>query len=181
MAFIESTDAAGNTLRYELPAEEGVLITLGSAEDATLRFEAEGVAPQHATLSLTDGQYAITPAEGAVTVNGAPIEAAMLLVEGVDYAIGSLHLSFLSAAGEANEEAPAEEAAPKKKVVRRKKSLRSTLAAASPVPTRKENPIVTLITPFYVIAVVAAAFVAGLTLRYWLVTGGFLPAEWLNK
>ncbi|MCQ2364688.1 MAG: hypothetical protein MJ051_03950 [Akkermansia sp.] len=181
MAFIHSTDAAGNTLRYELPAEEGVLITLGCAEDATLRFEGEGVAAQHATLTFTDGQYAISPAEGAVTVNGAPIEGAMLLVEGVDYAIGSLHLSFSPEAGADEEgEAPAEESEPQKKVVRRKKSLRSTLNTPAPV-SRTENPIVTLIIPFYAIAVVAAAFVAGLTLRYWIVTGGFLPAEWLNK
>lgn len=181
MAFIESTDAAGNTLRYELPAEEGALITLGSAEDVTLRFDAEGVLPHHADIALTDGQYAITPAEGAVTVNGALIEAAMLLVEGVDYAVGSLRLSFIAAAAAASEETPTEEAAPVKKVVRRKKSLRGPLAAAAPAATKKENVIVTLITPFYVIAVVAAAFVAGLTLRYWLVTGGFLPTDWLNK
>ena len=181
MAFIESTDAAGNTLRYELPAEESVLITLGSAEDATLRYEAEGVLPHHADITLAGGQYAITPAEGAVTVNGAPIEAAMLLVEGVDYAIGSLRLSFIAAAAAASEEAPAEEAAPVKKVVRRKKNLHAPLAAAVTVSAKKENVIVTLITPFYVIAVLAAAFVAGLTLRYWLVTGGFLPTEWLNK
>lgn len=181
MAFIDSTDAAGNTLRYELPAEAGVLITLGSAEDATLRFEGEGVAAHHATITLADGQYAITPAEGAVTVNGAPIESAMLLVEGVDYALGSLHLVFCpeSAAAE-EEEAPAEKDEPKKKVVRRKKSLRSTLSGAAPASSH-ENPIVTLIAPFYAIAVIIAAFVAGLTLRYWLVTGGFLPADWMNK
>lgn len=181
MAFIDSTDAAGNTLRYELPAEEGVLITLGSAEDATLRLEGEGVAAHHATITHTAGQYAISPAEGAVTVNGAPIESAMLLVEGVAYALGGLQLAFLpeAPADEAEEEeAPAEEGT---KVVRRKKkSLRSTLAAAAPV-TKQENPIVTLIAPFYAIAVVIAAFVAGLTLRYWIVTGGFLPAEWLGK
>lgn len=184
MAFIDSTDAAGNTLRYELPAEAGVLITLGSAEDATLRMEGEGVAAHHADISLTDGQYAISPAEGAVTVNGAAIESAMLLVEGVDYTLGSLHLSFTPEAApaeaEADEEAPAEEETPKKKAVRRKKSLRSTLSG--PVPTSSaENPLVTLIAPFYAIGIIIAAFVAGLTLRYWLVTGGFLPADWLNK
>lgn len=180
MAFIDSTDAAGNALRYELPAEEGVLITLGCAEDATLRFEGEGVAAHHATITLTDGQYAIAPAEGAVTVNGAAIESAMLLVEGVDYALGSLHLSFSPESAPEAEETEVAADAPKKKVVRRKKSLRSTLSG--PVPTSsRENPIVTLIIPFYAIAVIIAAFVAGLTLRYWLVTGGFLPSDWMNK
>lgn len=183
MAFIDSTDAAGNQLRYELPAEEGVLIVLGSAEDATLRFESEGVAAHHATITLSAGQYAIAPAEGTVSVNGSPISDAMLLVEGVDYAVGTLHLGFSpETAAAADAEAPAEEAAEeaRPKPVRRKKSLRRVLAGA-PVPSQKENPIVTLIAPFYAIAVVAAAFVAGLTLRYWLVTGGFLPADLMNK
>lgn len=181
MAFIDSTDAAGNHLRYELPVEDGLLITLGCAEDATLRFEGEGVVAHHATITPAAGQYAIAPAEGSVVVNGAPIDSAMLLVEGVDYAIGSLHLSFspeIAAPAEAVTTEETEHARPK--TVRRKKSLRGVLAGA-PVASQQENPIVTLIAPFYAIAVVAAAFVAGLTLRYWLVTGGFLPTDWLNK
>lgn len=189
MAYLDSTDAAGNRLCYELPAEEGVLITLGSAEDVTLRFESEGIAAHHATITPAGGQFSIVPAEGTVEVNGAAITEAMLLVPGVDYALGSLHLSFSpenlptaeaaqeeSEAGEAGEDAP-------RKVVRRRKSrsAAAALAAASTIPTANENPLVTLITPFYVIAVLAAAFVAGLSLRYWILTGGFLPADWLGE
>lgn len=187
MAYLDITDAAGNHLRYELPAEEGTLLTLGCSGDASLHVEGEGVAAHHASITVASGQYAIAPAEGAVMMNGAAIESAMLLVEGVSYAIGSLHLSLCAGEAAAEEaEAPAEEAAdeatPRKTVRRRKasRSAASALAAASAV-TQSENPLVTLVTPFYVIAVVAAAFVAGLTLRYWIVTGGFLPTDWLNK
>lgn len=186
MAFIDFTDAAGKTLRYELPAEEGALMTLGAAAEATLHVEGEGVAAQHATVSLAEGQYAITPAEGAVLVNGAPIETPTLLVEGVDYAIGSLHLAFSAAApAKTPAKAPAKAAAAKapagKKAVQRKKAPAAAAAVAAAAAAPKQNPAVTVLIPLYSVAVVAAAFVAGLTLRYWILTGGFLPADWLNK
>lgn len=196
MAFLDSHDTAGNHLRYILPAEEGAPIVLGSAEDATLRYDSEGVAAHHAVITPAAGQFSIAPLEGEVRVNEALITEAMLLVPGVDYALGSLHLSFSAeelpaeeaeAGAEEPETAEAEEApadtAPRTKTVRRKKSrsAAAALAAASAVPGASENPLVTLITPFYVIAVLAAAFVAGLTLRYWMVTGGFLPSAWLGE
>lgn len=197
MAFLDSHDTAGNHLRYILPAEEGAPIVLGSAEDATLRYDSEGVAAHHAVITPAAGQFSIAPLEGEVRVNEALITEAMLLVPGVDYALGSLHLSFSAeelpaeeaeAGAEEPETAEAEEAtadttAPRTKTVRRKKSrsAAAALAAASAMPSASENPLVTLITPFYVIAVLAAAFVAGLTLRYWMVTGGFLPSAWLGE
>lgn len=187
MAYLDSNDAAGNRLRYELPAEEGVIITLGSAEDATLRYESEGVAARHATITPAAGQFSIAPAEGEVLVNDAAITEPMLLVPGVDYALGSLHLSFspeeLSEAEEIEEPAGEEGAAPvRRKVVRRRsRSAAAALAAASSEGSRSENPLITLITPFYVIGILIAAFVAGLSLRYWILTGGFLPADWLGE
>lgn len=187
MAYLDSTDAAGNRLRYELPAEEGVLLSLGSAEDATLRYESEGVAAHHASVTPAGGQFSIAPAEGEVLVNGAAITEPMLLVAGVDYALGSLHLSFspeeLGSEEEIEEPAAEEGEAPaRRKVVRRRsRSAAAALAAASMAPSQKENPLVTLITPYYVIAVLAAAFVAGLSLRYWMLTGGFLPTDWLGE
>lgn len=186
MAYLDSNDAAGNRLRYELPAEEGVIITLGAAEDVTLRYESEGVSSHHATITPAAGQFSIAPAEGAVLVNGAAITEPMLLVPGVDYALGSLHLTFspeeLSEAEEIEEPAEEGDKPVRRKVVRRRsRSAAAALAAASLEGSATENPLVTLITPFYVIAVLAAAFVAGLSLRYWMLTGGFLPTDWLGE
>lgn len=181
MPYLDSNDAAGNRLRYELPAEEGVVITLGAAEDVTLRYESEGIALHHATITPGAGQFSIAPAEGEVLVNGSAITGPMLLVPGVDYALGTLHLSFspeeLSAAVEAEEAPPSH----RKSVRRRSRSAAAALAAASLEGSPNENPLVTLITPFYVIAVLVAAFIAGLSLRYWLLTGGFLPTDWLGE
>lgn len=191
MAYLDSNDAAGVRLRYELPAEEGLVVLLGSAEDATLRYESEGVAAHHATIIPAGGQFSIAPVEGAVLVNGAAITEPMLLVPGVDYALGTLHLSFspesLPAAGEAETEETADEPAEnaeepaRRKVRRRNRSAAAALAAASLEPSQGENPLITLITPFYVIGILIAAFVAGLSLRYWMLTGGFLPTDWLGE
>lgn len=186
MAYLDSNDVAGKRLRYELPAEEGGVITLGAAEDATLRYESDGVAAHHATITPAAGQFSIAPAEGEVLVNGAAITEPMLLVPGVDYALGSLHLSFSPEeqdAAEEGEDSTEEGTAPsRRKVVRRRsRSAAAALAAASLEGSATENPLVTLITPFYVIAILIAAFIAGLSLRYWMLTGGFLPTDWWGE
>jgi hypothetical protein len=68
----------------------------------------------------------------------------------------------------------------KRKPVGRTRSLRSNAAAHIPeIEITRENPVVTLIKPIYVIAVLAAAFLAGLTLHHWLTTGEFFPSTML--
>lgn len=192
MAYLDSNDAAGVRLRYGLPAEEGLIVLLGSAEDVTLRYESEGVAAHHATIIPAAGQFSIAPVEGEVLVNGAAITEPMLLVPGVDYALGTLHLSFSpeelpaespeSAEETAEEPVEEEEKPERRKVVRRRsRSAAAALAAASLQESPSENPLITLITPFYVIGILIAAFVAGLSLRYWMLTGGFLPTDWLGE
>lgn len=199
MAAIYITDASGSPLAYELNPEFMYLI--GSGEDCDILItDTEGVAAQHCEL-LWNAElnmymlHGCTP-ELMVTANGSAHNC-VALVEGVPYGIGAAQLSYAEQLVAAEEEAPEEtddveepgtvkvtraEVVPvqlKRKPVGRARSLRHAAAHVPEIEIVRENPIVTLIKPIYVIAVLAAAFLAGLTLHHFLTTGEFFPATML--
>ncbi len=199
MAVIYITDASGSPLAYELNPEFMYLI--GSGEDCDILItDTEGVAAQHCEL-LWNAElnmymlHCCTP-ELMVTANGSAHNC-VALVEGVPYGIGAAQLSYAEQLVAAEEEAPEEtddeeepgtvkvtraEVVPvqlKRKPVGRARSLRHAAAHVPEIKIVRENPIVTLIKPIYVIAVLAAAFLAGLTLHHFLTTGEFFPATML--
>ncbi len=198
MAAIYITDASGSSLAYELNPEFMYLI--GSGEDCDIRItDTEGVAPNHCELQWNAelNMYMLhgcTP-ELMITANAAPHNC-VALVEGVPYGIGAARLSYAEEMT-AEEEAPSEETEEeeagavkmaraevvpvqlKRKPVGRTRSLRHAAAHVPEIEIIRENPIVTLIKPIYVIAVLAAAFLAGLTLHHLLTTGEFFPATML--
>lgn len=172
MASLYITDADGTCLTYELPEDDSVLWVLGSAEEATITLAGEGIADRHATLSSLQSAPAITAADGPVIVNGETITEPTLLVEGVAYGVGGYTLTY-GAPPAANEEGAEAQGRPRRRAVRRR--------GADVIPEPKnENILVALITPLYVITILIAAFFAGLTLRYWMMTGGYLPDVWLK-
>lgn len=203
MAAIHITDASGTPLAYELNPE--FMYLLGSGEDCDIRMaDTEGVAEQHCELMWNAELnmymlHACTP-ELMVTANGEPHNC-VALVAGVPYGIGAAHLSYteelpaaeLPEEAETNEEGSEEkteattltraEAVPvqlRRKPVGRTRSLRSHAAAHIPeIEIKRENPLITLIKPIYVIAVLIAAFIAGLTLHHLLTTGEFFPSTML--
>lgn len=201
MAAVYLTDAAGNSARYALPVTPGEILLLGSQPGCHLPLpETEGVAPQHAQLEFNGTDYVLTDlsGNGGVIVNGVA-EASVLLVPGVAYFVGPYTLAYdpetaapehvspeMSAAAAPETAVEAEPAAAPKlakaalpdQPVRMR---RSANVAPMDIPTPKqENIFVTTITPLYVTAVLAAAFVAGLTLRYWLISGSFFPSDFLK-
>lgn len=198
MAAIYITDASGIPLTYELNPEFMYLI--GSGEDCDIRIaDTEGVALNHCELQWNAELnmymlHACTP-ELMITANVAPHNC-VALVERVPYGIGAASLSYVeelpAAETPADAEADAEEVGVtrltraevvsvqlKRKPVGRAKRLHRGVAHVPEIEVAWENPIVTFIKPIYVIAVLAAAFLAGLTLHHWLTTGEFFPATML--
>lgn len=203
MAAVYLTDAAGNSTRYALPVTPGEILLLGSQPGCHLPLpETEGVAPQHAQLEFNGTDYVLTDlsGNGGVVVNGTA-EASVLLVPGVAYFVGPYTLAYdpetaapepvapempAETAPEAAVEPAAEPAAAPKlakaalpdQPVRMRRSV-NVAPLDIPAP-KQENIFITTITPLYVTAVLAAAFVAGLTLRYWLISGSFFPSDFLK-
>lgn len=205
MAAIYITDASGTSRAYELNPE--FMYLLGSGEDCDICIaDTEGVAAQHCELMWNAALnmymlHGCTP-ELMMTAKDSAHNC-VALVEGVPYGIGAAQLSYveeLPAAEQLPDESEAEEendddgeeestkmvraeAVPvqlRRKPVGRARSLRSNAAAHIPeIEFQRENPIVTLIKPIYVIAVLIAAFIAGLTLHHLLTTGEFFPATML--
>lgn len=203
MAAIYITDASGTPRAYELNPE--FMYLLGSGEDCDIRIaDTEGVAAQHCELMWNAelNMYMLhgcTP-ELMLTAKDSAHNC-VALVEGVPYGIGAAQLSYveeLPAAEQLSEETEEEcsddeeeeatkmaraEAVPvqlRRKPVGRTRSLRSNAAAHIPeIEIKRENPILTLIKPLYVIAVLIAAFIAGLTLHHLLTTGEFFPSTML--
>lgn len=91
-------------------------------------------------------------------------------------------------AAPAEEPAPPEQPAPLPPKKKKKKSGSEQLrrsAMADEVEITKhfkgENPIVGIFNRVYVVAILAAALLAGMSLRYWLLTGEFLPYALMDK
>lgn len=203
MAAIYITDASGTPQAYELNPE--FMYLLGSGEDCDIRIaDTEGVAVQHCELMWNAelNMYMLhgcTP-ELMLTANDSAHNC-VALVAGVTYGIGAAQLTYaeeLPAAEQLPDEEEEEssddeeeestkmtraEVVPvqlRRKPVGRARSLRSDAAAHIPeIEIKRENPLITLIKPLYVIAVLIAAFIAGLTLHHLLTTGEFFPSTML--
>lgn len=205
MAAIYITDASGTPQVYELDPE--FMYLLGSGEDCDIRIaDTEGVAAQHCELMWNAGLNLYTlrgcTPELMLTAND-NAHNCVALVAGVPYGIGAAQLTYveeLPAEEPQADEAESEEdncddeeeettkmtraeVVPvqlRRKPVGRTRSLRSDAAAHIPeIEIKRENPIITLIKPLYVIAVLIAAFIAGLTLHHLLTTGEFFPSTML--
>lgn len=193
MAAIYLTDASGNATRYALPNTAGEFLVLGSGEGSSVLLPAEaGILPQHAQVAHHGTDYVLTDltGNGGIMVNG-QAEESVLLVPGVAYFLGSLTLAYDPEVAVPATEAPAEQPAEQQAAPRLTKAAlpnqparmrRSALASQVEIPQPKqENILVTLLTPLYSIAVILAAFVAGLTLRYWLITGRYFPSDFFGE
>ena len=181
MAYIDIIDSGGNTYRYPLP-EDGSVLLIGSAEDCSISLpHVADLLPQHCTISLQEQGYVLSAAtEGAALLAENEPTAAAVLVPGAVYNLGSTILMY--AVEEAPAEAPAAtaEEAPKKK----KKKFRK-LPGVTPIRdtvfyTEEEGALHIILRRLYVIAILAASFLAGLTLRDWMITGEFLIDELLK-
>ena len=191
MPAIDIIDSAGNDYRYELPVDGSALL-IGTGEDCSISLpHITDLQPQHCTITLQEEGYVISivSPEASLLAEGQPTESA-ILVPRAAYNIGSAMLVYDdgSTAAATTEEAPAEaeepaEAAPKKKKAKKKKKKQA--AGHAPVDgvisyTEEDSTLHIVLRRLYVIFILAAAFLAGLTLRYWMITGEFLIDELLK-
>lgn len=201
MPVIDIIDASGNDYRYNLP-EDGSVLLIGSGEDCSVSLpHIADLLPQHCTIALQEEGYVVTIAtEGATLLaEGQPTAAAILVPRAV-YNIGSAMLMLDDGSAEtaqaapaeapaeemSAEEAPAEEepaAAPARKK-KKKKPKHSGSADTSFLGgvsyTEEDSALHIILRRLYVIAILAAAFLAGLTMRYWMITGEYLIDELLK-
>ena len=189
MAYIDIIDSGGNTYRYPLP-EDGSVLLIGSAEDCSISLpHVADLLPQHCTISLQEQGYVLSAAtEGAALLAENEPTAAAVLVPGAVYNLGSTILMYavedappeaeVPAEAEAEEEATAEE--PKKKKKKFRKLPGVTPIRDTAFYTEEEGALHIILRRLYVIAILAASFLAGLTLRYWMITGEFLIDELLK-
>ncbi len=192
MPAIDIIDSSGNDYRYELP-EDGSVLLIGTDENCSVSLpHIADLLPQHCTISLQQEGYVIAVATQGATLlaENQPTEAAILVPRAV-YNIGSAMLMFddttSTTAETADTEEPAVEEpveeAPKKAKKKKKKARKSSgdssfLSSIS--YTEEDSTIHIILRRLYVILILAAAFVAGLTMRYWMITGDFLIDEFLK-
>lgn len=192
MAYIDIIDSGGNTYRYPLP-EDGSVLLIGSAEDCSISLpHVADLLPQHCTISLQEQGYVLSAAtEGAALLAENEPTAAAVLVPGAVYNLGSTILMYAveEAPAEAPaapaEEAPAEETEAEEETPKKKKKKFRKLPGVTPIRdtvfyTEEEGALHIILRRLYVIAILAASFLAGLTLRYWMITGEFLIDELLK-
>lgn len=186
MPAIDIIDSSGNDYRYDLPTDGSVLL-IGTGEDCSISLpHIADLLPQHCTITLQEEGYVIAVATQGATLlaESQPTEAAILVPRAV-YNIGSAMLMYDDTVA-ADEAAPAAEekaaspkkAKKKKKVVKKSSGGASVLASAS--YTEEDSVLHIVLRRLYVIVILIAAFVAGLTMRYWMITGDFLLDEFLK-
>lgn len=180
MPAIDIIDASGNDYRYNLP-EDGSVLLIGSGADCSISLpHIADLLPQHCTISLQEEGYVISVAtEGATLLaESQPTEAAVLVPRAV-YHIGSAMLMYDDAAPEAPAaDEPADQ--PRKKKKKKKSSSGDTSILSTASYTQEDSALHIILRRLYVIAILAAAFLAGLTMRYWMITGDFLIDELLK-
>lgn len=193
MASIDIIDSAGNAYRYNLP-EDGTALLIGTGEECSVSLpHLTDLFPQHCTVSLQEEGYVIAVATpGAVLLAENQMTEAAVLVPGAVYNIGSATLTFddgtATAAAPAQEEAPAEEQEEEEEPAVRKLKRPAGRRGhhddsplfSTPSYTEEDSVLHIIFRRLYVIAILAAAFLAGLTMRYWMMTGDFLIDELLK-
>ena len=203
MAYIDIIDSTGKDLRYALP-EDGSVLLIGSAEDCSISLpHIPDLQPQHCTISYQAEGYVLTALPGAsLLAESTPTEAAVLVPHAV-YNIGTAVLMYNdSEAGEnglqptaeptqdfpqtpepapvAQEPAEEEDAGVRKKPAKKlKRTTRGSLDTIA-MYTREDSALHIILRRLYVIIILAAAFLAGLTMRYWMISGNYLIDELLK-
>ena len=188
--------------------EENGALTVGSDASCDIVLpEGEGFAAVHCKVRWRDGFWALRSVDGMIRVHGVE-EQHVKLVEETNYHIGPHTMAFVQddldddddddtgddeeeeAKEDAKEEGRKETATKgERKVItamdikrsRKKRKLARKAGAAKMVSLagqKKESAGSGLFNTLYVLAVVVAAFIAGLTLRYFLMTGHYLPDKW---
>ena len=188
--------------------EENGALTVGSDASCDIVLpEGEGFAAVHCKVRWRDGFWALRSVDGMIRVHGVE-EQHVKLVEETNYHIGPHTMAYVQddldddddddtgddEEEEAKEDAKKEgrkETATKgeRRVItamdikrsRKKRKLARKAGAAKMVSLagqKKESAGGGLFNTLYVLAVVVAAFIAGLTLRYFLMTGHYLPDKW---
>ena len=190
MAYIDIIDSNGNDYRYPLP-EDGSVLLIGSGEECSISLpHIADLQPQHCSIALQEQGYVVTvAAENATLLAENEATTSAVLVSGATYSLGSAMLLYGEGeipAAEPVEETPAEDE-PGEEVPsapRKKKKIR-TASGGSPLRetalyTEEESALHIILRRLYILAVLAAAFLAGLTMRYWMMTGDFLIDELLK-
>ena len=206
MAFLIIKDSRDEYRTRDLPddMEENGALTVGSDSACDIVLpEGEGFMPVHCKVRWREGVWALRSVEGVILVHGEE-QQHVKLVEETNYHIGPHTMAFVQddldddddsaddEEGEKEEEKGEPKEAPgskgerkvitamdikrsrKKRKLARKKGTAQMVSLAS----QKKQGGGTLFNSLYVLAVVVAAFIAGMTLRYFLMTGNYLPDKW---
>ena len=188
MPYIDIINSDGKNLRYPLP-EDGSIILIGSAEDCSISLpQVAEIHPHHCRITQQEEGFVLTAEPGAtVLFDNTPTESIVLQQHEV-YTLGSAILMYSEAPLEApvvqlvEEQVPAPEE-PTRTAKKKKKGLKRSKGSSisSPTTYTEEDSLALIITRrLYVIAILALAFLAGLTLRYWMITGDYLIDELLK-
>ena len=204
MAFLIIKDSHDEYQTRDLPddMEENGALTVGSDAACDIVLPAgEGFAPVHCKVRWREGFWALRSVDGMIRVHGIE-EQHVKLVEETNYHIGPHTMAYvlddLPDDGDDDTEEeddkkaddkPETDAKGEKKAITKKDIARSrkkrklarkagTAQMVSLAEQKKQSAAGGMLGALYVLAVIVAAFVAGLTLRYFLLTGHYLPDKW---
>ena len=191
MPYIDIINSDGKNLRYPLP-EDGSIILIGSAEDCSISLpQVAEIHPHHCRITQQEEGFVLTAEPGAtVLFDSTPTESIVLQQHEI-YTLGAAILMYSEVPLEDPIAPPVEEqpvaaeesAEPSKPAKKKKSQLKRSRGSSfnSPATHTEEDSLTLIITRrLYVIAILALAFLAGLTLRYWMITGDFLIDELLK-
>lgn len=203
MAFLIIKDSHDEYQTRDLPdnMEENGALTVGSDAACDIMLPAgEGFSPVHCKVRWRDGYWALRSVDGAILVHGVE-EQHVKLVEETNYHIGPHTMAFVQddlpdddddteeEDDKKADEKPEKDSKGEKKAItkkdiartRKKRKLARKVGTAQKVSLaeqKKQSTALGMLGALYVLGVIAAAFVAGLTLRYFLLTGNYLPDKW---
>lgn len=202
MAFLIIKDSLDEYQTRDLPdnMEENGALTVGSDAACDIVLPAgEGFSPVHCKVRWRDGFWALRSVDGAILVHGVE-EQHVKLVEETNYHIGPHTMAFVQddlpdddddeeEDDKKADEKPEKDSKGEKKAItkkdiartRKKRKLARKVGTAQKVSLaeqKKQSTALGMLGALYVLGVIVAAFVAGLTLRYFLLTGNYLPDKW---
>lgn len=204
MAFLIIKDSHDEYQTRDLPdnMEENGALTVGSDAACDIVLPAgEGFSPVHCKVRWRDGFWALRSVDGAILVHGVE-EQHVKLVEETNYHIGPHTMAFVQddlpdddddeeevEADKKADEKPEKDSKGEKKAITKKDIARTrkkrklarkvgTAQKVSLVEQKKQSTALGMLGALYVLGVIVAAFLAGLTLRYFLLTGNYLPDKW---
>lgn len=202
MAFLIIKDSHDEYQTRDLPdnMEENGALTVGSDAACDIVLPAGvGFSPVHCKVRWRDGFWALRSVDGAILVHGVE-EQHVKLVEETNYHIGPHTMAFVQddlpdddddeeEDDKKADEKPEKDSKGEKKAItkkdiartRKKRKLARKVGTAQKVSLaeqKKQSTALGMLGALYVLGVIVAAFLAGLTLRYFLLTGNYLPDKW---